>query len=239
MDSRYYQTQRVDLSRLAVDLERMFVMQGYQVQHFGNPDQMTVQMKKGGDFAAILGMQRALTLTMQRVQGGVNAVVGQQKWADKAAVGVVGMLVLWPLAFTAGAGAIQQAQLASQVLSALDSLVYQQDPDVQINANAPGAMPQNQGAPPPPYGQPWPPQQPPSPPGAPVPLAANKIICPHCHAPNDERDNYCMKCGKPLLPPEPQKVYCPVCHAEAKSKATFCTQCGSPLSQEDSGASYH
>ncbi len=59
-------------------------MQGYQVQHFGNPDQTTIQMKKGGDFSALLGMQRALTLTMQRVQGGVNVVVGQEKWADKA-----------------------------------------------------------------------------------------------------------------------------------------------------------
>lgn len=235
MENRFYQTQRVDLGRLAVDLERMFVMQGYQVQHFGNPDQMTVQMKKGGDFAAILGMQRALTLTMQRVQGGVNAIVGQQKWADKAAAGVVGMLVLWPLAFTAGAGAIQQAQLGSQVLSALDSLVYQQDPNVQINANSPGMMPQYQQRgeeAPPPYGQPWPSQQPPSA-GAPAQPSANKVICPHCHTPNDARDNYCMKCGKPLLPPEPQKVYCPVCHAEAKPNATFCTQCGSSLSQEN------
>ena len=198
---------------------------GYQVQHFGNPDQMTVQMKKGGDFAAILGMQRALTLTMQRVQGGVNAVVGQQKWADKAAVGVVGMLVLWPLAFTAGAGAIQQAQLASQVLSALDSLVYQQDPDVQINANAPGTMPQYQGAgagvPPPPYGQSWPPQQPPSPPGAPVPPAANKIICPHCHAPNDERDNYCMKCGKPLRRRSRRRCIAPCATRKRSPKQPF------------------
>ena len=236
MEGRFYQTQRVDLDRLAVDLEHMFIMQGYQVQHFGNPDQMTVQMKKGGDFAAILGMQRALTLTMQRVQGGVNAIVGQQKWADKAAVGVVGMLVLWPLAFTAGAGAIQQAQLASQVLRALDSLVYQQDPSVQINFTpAMQYQPQQAGVgvpTAPPYGQPWLPQ---SPPGQSAQPSARKVICSYCQTPNDESGNFCMKCGKPLAPQEPQKIFCPVCHAEASSLATFCTHCGSPLSQEDAG----
>ncbi|MEO6889382.1 MAG: zinc ribbon domain-containing protein [Ktedonobacteraceae bacterium] len=235
MESRFYQTQRVDLGRLAVDLERMFIMQGYQVQHFGNPEQTTVQMKKGGDFSAILGMQRALTLTMQRVQGGVNVVVGQEKWADKAAVGVVGMLILWPLAFTAGAGAIQQAQLGSQALRALDSLVCQQDPGVQINVNS--AMqyqpqPAGVGIPPaPPYEQAPPP--PPPPPSQAAQPAAHKVICPHCQTANDEGGKFCMKCGKSLVPQEPPKVFCPTCHAEANSLATFCVQCGSPLSQEN------
>jgi hypothetical protein len=234
MEGRFYHTQHIDLERLARELERLYVMQGYQVQYFGNPDQMTVQMKKGGDFAALLGMQRALTLTMQRMQDGVNTIIGQQKWADKAAVGAVGILVLWPLAFTAGAGAIQQAMLGSQVLKSLDSLVYQQDPGVQINF-IPSAQYQQAGAglpPAPPYGQPWP-QQPPS--WQTTQPETHKVICPHCQTPNDQGGNFCMKCGKSLAPQEPQKVFCPVCHAEANSLATFCTQCGSPLSQEDAG----
>src|SRR5579864_3767684 len=105
MENRYYQAQGIDIGRLAIDLEGTFVAQGFQVQHFGTSDQMTVQMKKGGDFAAILGMQRALTVTMQRAPGGVVVMIGQQKWADKAVAGAVGMVILWPLAFTAGAGA--------------------------------------------------------------------------------------------------------------------------------------
>jgi hypothetical protein len=42
----------------------MYISQGYQVQHFGNMDQMTVQMKRGGDFVAIIridGDDAALT----------------------------------------------------------------------------------------------------------------------------------------------------------------------------------
>jgi ribosomal protein L40E len=228
METRYYQAQGIDVDRLANELERMFLMQGYQVQHFGNNDQMTVQIKKGGDFAAIIGMQRALTLTMQRAQGGVLAMIGQQKWADKAAVGVVGMLVLWPLAFTAGAGAIQQAQLGSQVIGSLDMLVRQQIPNVQLGPIPPGMMPQGQqpGAPPP-YQPPMPPQQQAAPPPSPP---QNKLICANCHAENDEGAIYCMSCGHVLAPKEQQKTLCPMCGAETKPNATFCTQCGTPLS---------
>ncbi len=235
MEARFYQAQGIDIERLAIELERMYLMQGYQVQHFGNNERMTVQMKKGGDFAAILGMQQALTLTIQRSPGGVLAMIGQQKWADKAAAGVVGMLVLWPLAFTAGAGAIQQAQLGSQVLSSLDTLVYQQVPNVQIGPIPPNMLPQYQqtGAPPQ-YAQPWPPQ-PPSGPQAPPPPPPNKLTCGHCRALNDASDNYCFSCGRALTSQEPQKVLCPMCGAEIKPNATFCTQCGTPLSQKDDG----
>jgi hypothetical protein len=64
-------------------------------------------------------MQAALTLTLHSTQGGVMAVLGHQQWADKAAASAVGLLILWPLAFTAGAGAIRQSNLVNQVLSAL------------------------------------------------------------------------------------------------------------------------
>ena len=245
METRYYQAQGIDIERLGNELEHMFLMQGYQAQHFGNNEQMTVQIKKGGDFAAIIGMQRALTLTMQRSPGGVLAMIGQQKWADKAAVGVVGMLVLWPLAFTAGAGAIQQAQLGSQVMGSLDMLVRQQIPDAQIGPIPPGMMPgapqyQQPGAPqypqlgaPPPYSRPVPPQQHAGPSSPPV---TNRVICANCHAENDEGAIYCMSCGRPLAPQETQKVLCPMCGAETKPNATFCTQCGSPLTQRDDHA---
>ena len=58
---------------------------------------------------------------------------GQQKWIDKAAVGVAGIAIppLWPLMVTAGFGAFRQASLASQVLNIVDGLIRQQQPDAQ------------------------------------------------------------------------------------------------------------
>ncbi|OLB59181.1 MAG: hypothetical protein AUH94_10110 [Ktedonobacter sp. 13_2_20CM_2_54_8] len=94
---------------------------------------MMVQLKKGSDFEAVIGMQAALTVTIQRTAGGVMVAVGRQKWVDKAAVGAVGVVIpaLWPLLVTAGVGAFRQVGLANQVMTVLDGLVRQQQPNVQ------------------------------------------------------------------------------------------------------------
>ncbi|MFL5655053.1 MAG: hypothetical protein ACJ8CB_12870 [Ktedonobacteraceae bacterium] len=133
MDARFYKSDDLSIERLATDLENFFRGQGYQVQQIGNNDQVMVQLKKGSDFEAIIGMQAALSVTIQRTTGGIMVAVGQQKWIDKAAVGAVGVAVpvLWPLLFTAGLGAVRQASLANRVLTILDGLVHQQQPDVK------------------------------------------------------------------------------------------------------------
>src|SRR2546423_14715306 len=131
MDARFYNTEDLDIEQLANNLQNVYQSQGYQVQQLGNKDQMMVQLKKGGDFEALIGLQAALSVIIQRSGGGVLAMIGQQKWMDKAAVGAVGIIaapVLWPLMITAGAGAIRQASLGNQVLNVVDGLVRQQRP---------------------------------------------------------------------------------------------------------------
>ena len=135
MDARFYNSEEIDIGRLASDLENMYRMQGYEVQQIGNKDQMMVQLKKGSDLIALLGLQAALSVILQRTGGGTIAMIGQQRWIDKAAVGAVGLVaapVLWPLMITAGAGAIRQASLGNQVLNVVDGLVRQQYPSVQV-----------------------------------------------------------------------------------------------------------
>ncbi len=210
MDTRFYAATNLDLEKLAAELERTFTAQGYQVQHFGNRDQMTVQMKKGGDVIAILGMQSALTLVMQRAPDGMRAMIGQQKWADKAAVGAVGLFVpfLWPLMLTAGAGAVMQATLAGKVMNALDMLVYQQNPDAR-----PAPAPDHMSFP-----SQWLGKQP-----------SNTVTCPNCKAENEAGDSYCANCGKPLTQ---EKVHCTNCGAEVCPGAAFCTKCGTEVAAE-------
>src|SRR5207302_10141459 len=91
MDARFYRSDKLSIERLASDLENFFRSQGYQVQQIGNNDQVMVQLKKGSDFEAIIGMQAALRVTIQRTTGGIMVATGQQKWIDKAAVGAVGV----------------------------------------------------------------------------------------------------------------------------------------------------
>jgi ribosomal protein L40E len=237
MASRFYYDPRINVEGVATELERMFISQGYQVQHFGNMDQMTVQMKRGGDFVAIIGMQTALTVTMQRSPRGMLAAIGHQQWADKAVVGAVGLVaspILWPLMITAGVGAIQQANLGTQVMNALDMLVRRQNPNVEVGPVPPELMPQYQQPGAPPQWQRWTSWARPGTPSY-TGTPSNKVICANCQAANEVGDSYCMQCGHALTPPEPQKKLCPNCGAETKSNATFCTKCGTSMAQAQEG----
>lgn len=242
MDARFYQSEEIDIERLAMDLENMYRLQGYEAQHVGTADQMMVQLKKGGDLVALIGLQTALTVIIQRMAGGTVAMIGQQKWLDKAAVGAVGLVfapVLWPLMLTSGAGAIRQASLGNQVLNTLDGLVLQRYPEVR-----PGPIPaqllpqvQQQWAPPPQYNQSVPVYTPPAPAYtptmSPTPVYTPTLRCSNCNTPYEAGDTFCSGCGRSLAPQ--QKTICPNCKFEIKPGVAFCPKCGTSVFQAQSG----
>ncbi len=71
MDSRFYTTEKLDIERLTNDLENIYRLQGYQVQQLGNKEQKIIQLQKGNDVEALVGLQSALTVTIQRTSGGI------------------------------------------------------------------------------------------------------------------------------------------------------------------------
>ncbi len=251
MDARFYNSDEIDIERLTQDLMNVYSAQGYQTQQIGTKDQMLVQLKKGGDLEALVGLQAALSLTIQRTSGGTLAMIGQQKWLDKAAAGAVGIIgaafFLWPLALTAGAGALRQASLGNQVLNIVDGLVRQQRPNVQAGPVPAQFMPQarQQWGTPPGYGQqaPYytPPAQqqpqtpppmytpPPVQPQAAQPAAPAQLRCTNCNTPYEPGDTFCTGCGRSLTP---AKTYCANCHAELKPGVSFCANCGSSTFQQ-------
>ena len=235
MDARIYNSDEIDIEQLANNLENIYRAQNYQVQQVGSRDQVMVQLKKGSDFEALIGMQAALSVILQRSGGGVTAMIGQQRWIDKAAVGAVGIIaapVLWPLMLTAGAGAIRQASLGNQVLNVVDGLVRQQRPEIQVGPIPVQIMPQMQQhyIPPPQYTPPAyipPPQYTPPvvnalPSSAP---AAKQLRCPSCNTPYQPGDTYCSGCGKSLV------TICPNCKSEVQDNASFCPKCGASIFQ--------
>ncbi len=241
MDARFYNADDIDIEQIANNLENIYRAQGFQAQHVGNKDQVMVQLKKGSDFEALIGLQAALSVILQRSGGGVLAMIGQQKWIDKAAVGAVGIIaapILWPLMITAGAGAIRQASLGNQVLNVVDGLVRQQRPEIQIGPVPVQIMPQiqQQWAPPPPQYLP-PPQQyvPPTPVYMPPPQVVDaqptpassvkKLHCPSCNTPYQPGDTFCSGCGKSLV------TLCPNCKSEVTEDASFCPKCGATIFQ--------
>jgi hypothetical protein len=240
MDARFYNADDIDIEQLATNLENVYRAQGFQAQHVGNNDQIMVQLKKGSDFEAIIGLQAALSVILQRNGGGLLAMIGQQRWIDKAAVGAVGIIafpVLWPLMLTAGAGAIRQASLGNQVLNVVDGIVRQLRPEIQIGPVPVNIMPQiqQQWAPPPPQYLPPPQYVQPAPVYMPPPLIidaqpipappAKRLRCPSCNTPYQAGDTFCSGCGKSLV------TLCPNCKTEIKDDASFCPKCGSSIFQ--------
>jgi hypothetical protein len=228
MDARFYNSEEIDIERLANDLENMYRMQGYEVQQIGNKDQMMVQLKKGGDLVMLIGLQAALSVILQHAAGGTIAMIGQQKWLDKAAVGAAGLVfapVLWPLMLTAGAGAVRQASLGNQVLNVVDGMIRQQYPRVQVGPVPVYLIPQiqQQWAPPSsvPVYVPSTPQYVPS-------TAKGTFRCPNCNTPYEEGDTFCSGCGRSLAP---QKTLCPNCKYEIKPGLAFCPKCGASTFQ--------
>ncbi len=238
MDARFYNSEEVDIERLASDLVSAYQSQGYKAQYIGNNDQVLVQIKKGGDFEAVLGMQAVLSITIQRTSGGILAMIGQQRWVDKAAVGAVGIAVLpllWPLAVTASVGAVRQASLGNQALNMVDGLVRQQRPGISGGPVPSQFLPQVQR-----QWEPSPSAQTPYylPPGQVVnsqPAAtltssssSSKPRCTQCNTPYDSNDTFCSSCGRPLAQ---RKVYCPNCNCELKPGLSFCSKCGTATFQ--------
>ncbi len=131
METRFYQTQDLNLQSIAEALVMEYQVQGFEAQHFGNVEQATVQLKKEGTLRAIVGFNKALGISLQRFNGGTLVRVGAQDWVDQIAVGAVG-LVLHPLLVTAAIGAMSQQNVVHHVLDSLDRLIHQQQPNAQM-----------------------------------------------------------------------------------------------------------
>jgi hypothetical protein len=132
MEALFYQTQDLNLQAIAQGLVYEYQAKGYQAQQFGDLNHVTVQLKKESTLRAITGFNKALAISLQRVQGGTLVQVGAQDWLDQIAVGAVG-LAIHPLLITAAIGAIQQNNALHEVLRSIDTQVRQQQPQAQVS----------------------------------------------------------------------------------------------------------
>ena len=131
MEALFYQTQDLDLPAIAQALVLEYQAKGYEAQQFGDMNHVTVQLKQESTLRAITGLNKALAVSMQRVQDGTFVRVGAQDWVDQIAVGAVG-LAIHPLLITAAIGAIKQNNALHEVLRSIDYQIRQQQPQVQV-----------------------------------------------------------------------------------------------------------
>ena len=142
MEALFYQTQDLDLQAIAQALVLEYQAKGYEAQQFGDMNNVTVQLKHESTLRTITGFNKALAVSLQRVEGGTLVRVGAQDWVDQIAVGAVG-LVIHPLLITAAIGALQQNNALHEVLRSIDYQVRRQQPQVQV-----GMPPSNLWVPP-------------------------------------------------------------------------------------------
>ncbi len=131
MEALFYQTQDLDLPAIAQALVLEYQGKGYEAQQFGDMNNVTVQLKQESTLRTITGFNKALAVSLQRVQSGTLVRVGAQDWVDQIAVGAVG-LVIHPLLITAAIGALTQYNALHEVLRSLDYQVRRQQPQAQV-----------------------------------------------------------------------------------------------------------
>ena len=132
MEALFYQTQDLDLPAIAQALVLEYQGKGYEAQQFGDMNNATVQLKQESTLRTITGFNKALAISLQRVQSGTLVRVGAQDWVDQIVVGAVG-LVIHPLLITAAIGALTQYNALHEVLRSIDYQVRRQQPQVQVS----------------------------------------------------------------------------------------------------------
>src|ERR1700693_2774823 len=132
MEALFYQTQDLDLPAIAQALVLEYQGRGYEAQHFGDMNNVTVQLKQESTLRTITGFNKALAISLQRVQSGTWGSVGAQNWVDDIVVGAV-VLVIHPLLITAAIGALTQYNALHEVLRSIDYQVRRQQPQAQVS----------------------------------------------------------------------------------------------------------
>ena len=90
-----------------------------------------IQIRKESTLRALTGFNKALAITLQKVQGGTLVKVGVQDWTDQIAVGAVG-LALHPLLITAAVGAATEYNVVHEILGFIDQSIRQEQPSVLV-----------------------------------------------------------------------------------------------------------
>jgi len=120
--SRRYTCPEADAVRLIQEVKGWLDSQGFDTQQLSADDQsLLVQIKKRGGWRDLVGMATSLNILFHQNDDTLTVEIGAGKWVDKAAVGAVSLVILWPLAITAGMGAWEQMKMPDRIFDFVGS----------------------------------------------------------------------------------------------------------------------
>ena len=103
-------------------------MEGFKHQSLTMDDGgRLIQVEKQGGWKKLIGMSTALNIIFRQVDDTVNVEIGAGRWADKAIVGTISLVILWPLAVTAGFGARQKAKMPERIFEHIAMFLSQHE----------------------------------------------------------------------------------------------------------------
>jgi hypothetical protein len=195
----------LDLNRLAHAIGDWYRAQRFEVQVFAVPGEgMVVQARQQEGWRNALGMSSTLNLGLRYKETSLIVEIGAGKWTDKAVVGGVGALFVWPLFFTAAYGAWKQSALPQRTFEFIQAFI---GGGAMPNQQTYQQYPQTPYTPPSPQAQYTPPSatSPYTPPSATSPQSGD--------APTQLAPRFCENCGGAVSP-----------------TAKFCASCGAKVS---------
>lgn len=117
-ECRRYACQMADAPQIIAEVKRWLDSEGFDIQHLNTDGAgVVLQIKKRGGWRDFVGMATSLNIVFGQAAETLSVEIGAGKWIDKAAVGTVSMLVLWPLAVTAGIGAWDQMKMPDRIFA--------------------------------------------------------------------------------------------------------------------------
>ncbi|HET9525172.1 MAG TPA: TIR domain-containing protein [Pyrinomonadaceae bacterium] len=121
--SRRYACSPDVIPQIISDVRGWLNQQDFDTQQISaDHDSVLLQIKKRGSWRDLVGMATSLNVVFHAGEENTLTVeIGAGKWIDKAAVGTVSLLILWPLAITAGIGAWEQMKMPENIFEYIGS----------------------------------------------------------------------------------------------------------------------
>lgn len=122
---QYYSAPLLDLYDLECRLCDWLEREDFNTQVLETEEGDTlIQVEKQGSWRNLVGMSTALNIVLNQGDEELYVEIGAGKWVDKAAVGVVSLFILWPLAVTAALGAWEQTKMPERIFGYISDYVH-------------------------------------------------------------------------------------------------------------------
>ena len=111
------------LDDILPSLIALLEVEGYKCQKLSlETGETLLQLKKTGFLRGIVGMNTALNVVFHKIGDSFKVEIGEGKWLDKAVVGTISLVFLWPLIPFVGYGIYLQSTLPDKIFEHIENL---------------------------------------------------------------------------------------------------------------------